>query len=237
MPRRPPLRPPLTSFSSSGTIETHTTVVPDSSNLAHIRSFHTTPHPSAELAPNVVPGPPSTLSPVAVRKHDLSTKADPPPRFKGDRIGLGALAYSDDHTLGPEQQEVLRAAINGQSFFLTGSAGEICLFPRHSGHAQLTRHTVSGTGKTFLLRKIVDALQARDKVIALTSSTGISALHINGKTVHSWAGIGAARGSLPFLLDKVEKNRNAKAAWKTAHVLIIDESSCWYVHVLLVRIG
>lgn len=45
----------------------------------------------------------------------------------------------------------------------------------------------AGTGKSFLLRKIVSALPP-DSTFP-TASTGVAACHIGGFTLHSFAGI------------------------------------------------
>lgn len=56
----------------------------------------------------------------------------------------------------------------GQSFFITGKAG---------------------TGKTMLLKKIVQECRARGKNIAVTAPTGIAAKNAEGKTLHSMFGL------------------------------------------------
>ena len=93
---------------------------------------------------------------------------------------------------------MLAKALEGRSILLTGSAG---------------------TGKTFLLRRIIAALRARaeDGATAVTASTGIAATHIDGKTIHSWAGIGLGKGSTADLVNLVvNKNGAARARWREA---------------------
>ncbi|KAG8709526.1 DNA helicase [Ceratobasidium sp. 394] len=48
----------------------------------------------------------------------------------------------------------------------------------------------AGTGKSVLLRQIIQSLHERDKDrrIAVTASTGIAAVNIGGATLHSFAG-------------------------------------------------
>lgn len=47
-----------------------------------------------------------------------------------------------------------------------------------------------GTGKSFLLRKIIDDLRLLkpEKNVGVTASTGIAATHIGGTTIHSFLG-------------------------------------------------
>ena len=58
---------------------------------------------------------------------------------------------------------------SGKNVFLTGSAG---------------------TGKTYVLNQYITYLKERKVPVAVTASTGIASTHINGMTIHAWAGIG-----------------------------------------------
>ena len=102
------------------------------------------------------------------------------------------------------------------SIFLTGSAG---------------------TGKSYLLGKIIQARRARyfgnDEAVAVTAPTGIAASNINGKvsegcekettshiiptsllcslqTIHSFAGVGLAKGNRLAIIDKVANARTSR---------------------------
>ena len=66
-----------------------------------------------------------------------------------------------------EEQRFFGWASGGGNVFLTGEAG---------------------TGKTTQLRRFLESPQA-PAGIAVTASTGIAALNINGSTIHRWAGI------------------------------------------------
>ncbi|KAJ7102320.1 P-loop containing nucleoside triphosphate hydrolase protein [Mycena belliarum] len=72
-------------------------------------------------------------------------------------------------TLSDEQRDVLRRIIQGKSTFFSGSAG---------------------TGKSVLLREIINQLGGASQRLGITASTGIAAINIGGATLHSWAGIG-----------------------------------------------
>lgn len=85
----------------------------------------------------------------------------------------------------------------------------------------------AGTGKSYLLRVLVEALQeqvGKDKVF-VTASTGIAACNIGGITVHSFAGLGIAEMDLNHTLRKIRQNESAVDRWKTCSVLVIDEIS------------
>lgn len=42
----------------------------------------------------------------------------------------------------------------------------------------------SGTGKTSLVKIIKEKLNRANKIVAMTATTGIAALNVNGKTIH-----------------------------------------------------
>jgi ATP-dependent exoDNAse (exonuclease V) alpha subunit len=112
---------------------------------------------------------------------------------------------SDIDILGPEQQEALDAAMAGRSCFLTGPAGG---------------------GKSFVTKKIVQALRAQRKVVAVTGSTGIAAVNIGGNTIHSLLGTGTYSRA-----DQVKANLSGDRVGKcqdrvgAVDVIVIDEVS------------
>ncbi len=110
--------------------------------------------------------------------------------------------------LNAEQADVLKAILAGKSVFFTGSAG---------------------SGKSFLLRKCIDALldsgRAKKDQIFITAATGIAAVNIGGSTFHSFSGLGLGKGPLSALLHKVTSSTAASERWRKAKVLIIDEVS------------
>ena len=68
-----------------------------------------------------------------------------------------------------KQETALNLLKAGENVFLTGSAG---------------------AGKTYTLNQYIQYLKARKVPVAVTASTGIAATHMNGMTIHTWAGIG-----------------------------------------------
>ncbi|CAD1471384.1 unnamed protein product, partial [Heterotrigona itama] len=81
---------------------------------------------------------------------------------------------------------------------------------------------ISGTGKSFLLKKIIAALPP--DVTVATASTGVAACHIGGITLHQFAGIGLGTANLDRCCQMASRNSSATAWRKTKH-LIIDEIS------------
>ncbi|KAG6799794.1 ATP-dependent DNA helicase PIF1 [Apis mellifera caucasica] len=100
-----------------------------------------------------------------------------------------------------EQNRILDAVLRGKNIFFTGSAG---------------------TGKSFLLRKIIAALPP-DVTIA-TASTGVAACHIGGITLHQFAGIGLGTANSERCFEMASRSSSATLWRKTKH-LIIDEIS------------
>ena len=84
-----------------------------------------------------------------------------------------------------------------------------------------------GAGKTYLLNQYIAFLQARDVHAAITAYTGIAASHINGGTLHSWAGLGIASGPTEPAQERerVRANKYLVGRVTAAKVLIIDEIS------------
>ena len=111
--------------------------------------------------------------------------------------------------LSEEQKGVLSAVVDeGKSIFFTGSAG---------------------TGKSVLMKSIITQLRAKhlkepDRV-AVTASTGLAAVNIDGTTLHSFAGIGLGKEPAPELVRKIRRNPKARQRWLRTRVLIVDEVS------------
>ena len=104
-----------------------------------------------------------------------------------------------------EQQIAYNKYIGGQNIFITGPGG---------------------TGKTALIRQIQKDAYKKGINIQVCALTGCAAvlLECKAKTVHSWAGIGLGNGTIENMVNKIIKNKYAKATWKT-DILIIDEVS------------
>jgi len=102
------------------------------------------------------------------------------------------------------QEKAIELALRGYNIFLTGRAG---------------------TGKTFTLNKIIEALEKSGKEVAITASTGIAGTHIGGNTIHSWAGIGIKDKLEIEDLWKLKNNKFSYERLSKAEILIIDEIS------------
>lgn len=81
-----------------------------------------------------------------------------------------------------------------------------------------------GTGKTFLLRMLFSKLSAK-KECAMTATTGAAAILVEGKTLHSWAGIGLGQDEVEKLVKKILNNSTVKTRWRTTNILFLDEVS------------
>lgn len=110
------------------------------------------------------------------------------------------------HQMDEDQQRAVDLAVTGKSFFLTGAGG---------------------TGKSYVTRSIVNALNKEGKDVALTAMTGCAALLLGkgAKTLHSWAGIGLGKESADIIVSKIKKSFKSKKNWLSMDCLIIDEVS------------
>jgi len=105
-----------------------------------------------------------------------------------------------------DQRRAVDLALSGKSFFLTGAGG---------------------TGKSYTIRSIIEALNKQGKDVALTAMTGCAALLLGkgAKTLHSWAGIGLGKEDVNTILMKLRKSFKGKKGWQSSDTLIIDEVS------------
>jgi ATP-dependent DNA helicase PIF1 len=100
------------------------------------------------------------------------------------------------------QDEALAILESGQSVLLTGAAG---------------------TGKTYILGKFIKRARQDGQAVSVTATTGLAATHLNGATIHSWAGIGIHDELPKNHLQKISKQR--RDIIKKTDILIIDEIS------------
>lgn len=103
-----------------------------------------------------------------------------------------------------KQDTALKLMQTGENVFLTGSAG---------------------AGKTYTLNQYINYLKARKVTVAITASTGIAATHMNGMTIHTWAGIGIKDVLSDDDLKRMKERKYLKEHLENAQVLIIDEIS------------
>lgn len=108
--------------------------------------------------------------------------------------------------LTEQQTHILNKYINGENIFITGPGG---------------------TGKTHLIRTIYEHAKLNNKAIHISALTGCAAilLECNATTLHTFAGIGLASGTINEVVDKVVKNRHKRVKWNKTDILIVDEVS------------
>ncbi|MCX6791368.1 MAG: AAA family ATPase [Candidatus Gribaldobacteria bacterium] len=82
-----------------------------------------------------------------------------------------------------------------------------------------------GSGKTHTVNQYADYLREHNVAPAITASTGIAATHLNGLTIHSWAGIGIKDHLSQGDLEQIAKVAYIRKRVNNAQVLIIDEIS------------
>ncbi|MCG2695124.1 AAA family ATPase [Candidatus Parcubacteria bacterium] len=103
-----------------------------------------------------------------------------------------------------KQSEALEILKMGKNVYLTGPAG---------------------SGKTHLLNEYIQFLKKNNVEVGVTASTGIAATHMNGVTIHSWAGIGIKDDLDEWELDSLLQKQYLAKRFGNTKVLIIDEVS------------
>ena len=110
--------------------------------------------------------------------------------------------------LGEEQMALINLIVDqNKSVFFTGSAG---------------------SGKSVVLKEIIARLRQKypeKDSVAVTASTGLAALNIEGRTYHSHFGIGLGTESAKDIFETLSKNKDKKKKWTCCKVIIIDEIS------------
>jgi hypothetical protein len=109
------------------------------------------------------------------------------------------------------QDEALEILKMGHNVYLTGAAG---------------------AGKTFVLNEYIRFLRSKNIEVGVTASTGIAATHMNGITIHSWAGMGVKDSLTDAELRALVKKRYLAKRFNNTKVLVIDEISMLHAHRL-----
>ncbi|AVK75922.1 helicase [Pandoravirus neocaledonia] len=103
-----------------------------------------------------------------------------------------------------EQARAARLVEAGHNVFLSGSGG---------------------SGKSLLLRYMIARARARERIVHVTGSTGMAAVNVGGRTLHSVVGCGLGDAPLPTLQAGLANRPKVVARWRAMHMLVIDEVS------------
>lgn len=102
------------------------------------------------------------------------------------------------------QQKAFELMKKGENVFITGSGG---------------------TGKSYVIKEFEKYAKSVGRKIAITSTTGISALLLGGTTLHSYLCIGLGQEKKEDLAEKIMMSYKAKRRWTKLDILVIDEVS------------
>lgn len=103
-----------------------------------------------------------------------------------------------------DQAQAFKVLDSGANVFLTG---------------------VAGVGKTVGLNHWLGTQDLQPGEVAVTASTGIAATHLNGQTIHSWAGIGIGDKPAERIASSWFWRENVKPRIYRVKKIIIDEIS------------
>lgn len=118
-------------------------------------------------------------------------------------------------TLNLEQNIIFEKYKNGENIFITGPAG---------------------SGKSFLIKTIVNYSNEINKKIQVCALTGCASilLNCNANTLHRFAGIGLANKNIDDVLNDVFNKKYKLKNWNSLKCLIIDEVSMMSLKILLI---
>lgn len=109
--------------------------------------------------------------------------------------------------LSAEQDRVVELVRLGFNVFFTGDAG---------------------TGKTFVLRRVLDELRQRydddySRCVAVTAATGVAATAIHGCTLHAAMGLGATNTASSFSVMHLPDNARRIKALQVSGQAVVAE--------------
>jgi ATP-dependent DNA helicase PIF1 len=110
-------------------------------------------------------------------------------------------------TLAPltsKQLEAFELFLSGKSFCLTGPGG---------------------TGKSYIIKHIVENCKTSNISCAITAMTGVAASLISGQTLHKWSGLGLMDRRIETMVGIIRNNEQVLDRWTSTKVLVIDEVS------------
>ena len=142
--------------------------------------------------------PTNSVATTPVPSETKSIKTGPPAVTTADLL--------DIRELSQEQRYAHSKFVRGENLFITGPGG---------------------TGKTRLIKHLLNHTNAVNRTTAVCAMTGCAAILLNcgARTLHSWSGIKLAKGEKSKVITSVLKNKKAMTVWRAAKVLILDEVS------------
>lgn len=143
-------------------------------------------------------------------KHIPKAPSSSQPREQRPRRGKVAplwdvwKRYSSTLHLTPSQSHFADVFFHGDNCLLSGEAG---------------------SGKSYLVKALVNFLRQHRINVAVTGSTGVASFNIGGQTLHSFAGLGLADEPADQLIASVRKKEKVRQRIRSTHVLFLDEIS------------
>jgi ATP-dependent DNA helicase PIF1 len=88
-------------------------------------------------------------------------------------------------------------------------------------------HGFAGTGKSTRIKFLHELAERKGVEIALTSTTGVSAINVGGVTIHSWSGLGYGENSAQDIVRRMGKPYKYALIerLRTHPIVVIDEVS------------
>ncbi|RYE19875.1 MAG: hypothetical protein EOP45_11940, partial [Sphingobacteriaceae bacterium] len=119
--------------------------------------------------------------------------------------------------MNAEQYVAFQDVLAGSNVLLSSAGGKSLSKSQNSFF-----HKRLGTGKSYVLKKIIDELTTRGKRFQVTSTSGRTAVLLGGLTIHRFLRITPACHNLEDYIKGFRTKRTAQI-FKNLDILIIDE--------------
>lgn len=105
--------------------------------------------------------------------------------------------------------------------------GQLLVFDKYLAGENIFITGPGGTGKTHIIKDIVKHATEDERAFKVCALTGCAAILLmcGAVTLHAFAGIGLATGTIDEVVEKVIKSRYKRPNWHKIDLLIVDEVS------------
>ena len=185
------------------------------SSASNITNYFTSSKTSKENKKSKSQSPTNKINGLKAITKKKEPEPEPEPKPQPEEAAYTQVTQSSlpSYELSHEQQLAFDAYVEGKNIFITGPGG---------------------TGKSYLVSRIVKHAQDELKSISVTAMTGCAAVLLgNGATtIHSWGSLGLLKGDIIDIVNRISSSKYRRRNWKNTDILIVDEVSMMSKHMM-----